>query len=174
MKLIEYKGKIRFLKLDESFKQYDVLGDREARDLMQHVAIIKWGFPMTLYFEAYDFDQETILATKSLQVQKVRSEKRIITFSLKDMKRKEIPAFTVQIENEAALKQAFGEFFYVAEQNHFFALTKEPCITYDGEHPTVPTKHAEILITDYDGQGALLISNTATLKEKEDTVATVY
>lgn len=80
----------------------------------------------------------------------------------------------MQIENEAALKQAFREFFYVAEQNHFFALTNERYITYEGEHSTVHIKQAEILTTDYDGQGALLISNTTILKEKENKVATVY
>lgn len=80
----------------------------------------------------------------------------------------------MQIENEAALKLAFREFFYVAEQNHFFALTNERCITYEAEHPTIHTKHAEILTTDYGGQGALLSSNTTILKEKENKVATVY
>ena len=159
MKLVDYKEKIRFLQLDEPFKQYDIVSEMETQDLMQYVARHRWEFPMTLYFEAYDFDKEMILKTKSIQVQQAPSEKRIITLSLKGVRRVELPAFTVQIENEAALKEAFDEFFYVAEQNHFFALANEPCITYEGEHPTVHTQHAEILLADYDGQGAFLITN---------------
>lgn len=71
----------------------------------------------------------------------------------------------------AVLQQAFDEFYYVAEQNHFFALTKEPCITYKGGNPTVCTPTAEILLTDYDGQSVFLITNNAI---KDDEVATIY
>ena len=157
MKLIEYKGKMRFLQLDESFKQYDIVSEMETPELMQHVARHRWNFPMTLYFEAYG-ETEEILGT-TLPVQQVPSEKRIITLSLKGVRRVKLPAFTVQIEDEAALKEAFDEFFYVAEQNEFFALTNKPCITYEGENPTVYTQNAEILLADYDGQGAFLITN---------------
>ena len=80
----------------------------------------------------------------------------------------------MQIENEAALKEAFHEFYDVAEQNHFFALTNEPYITYEGEHPTIHTKHAETLMADYDGQGVLLITNNSIHNEKENADATVY
>lgn len=157
MKLVDYKEKIRFLQLDEPFKQYDIVSEMETPDLMQHVARNRWNFPMTVYFEAYG-ETEQILDT-ALPVKQVSSEKRIITLSLKGVRRVELPAFTVQIEDEVALKEAFDEFFYVAEQNHFFALANEPCITYEGEHPTVHTQHAEILLADYDGQGAFLITN---------------
>ena len=147
---------MRFLQLDESFKKYDIVSEMETPDLMQYVARNRWNFPMTLYFEAYG-EIEEILGT-ALPVQQVPSEKRIINFSLKGLRREELPAFTIQIEDEAALKEAFAEFFYVAEQNEFFALTNKPCITYEGEHPTVHTKNAEILLADYDGQGAFLIT----------------
>lgn len=157
MKLVDHKGKIRFLQLDESFKQYDIVSEMETPDLMQYVARNRWKFPMTLYFEAYG-ETEEILGT-ALPVQQVPSENRIITLSLKGVRKVELPAFTVQIENETALKEAFDEFFYVAEQNHFFALANEPCITYEGENPTVYTQNAEILLADYDGQGAFLITN---------------
>mgnify|MGYP003397261572 FL=1 len=157
MKLVDHKEKIRFLQLDEPFKQYDIVSEMETLDLMQHVARNRWNFPMTVYFEAYG-ETEEILGT-ALPVQQAPSKKRIITLSLKGVRRMEIPAFTVQIEDEAALKEAFDEFFYVAEQNHFFALANEPCITYEGEHPTVYTQNAEILLADYDGQGAFLITN---------------
>ena len=157
MKLVDYKEKIRFLQLDEPFKQYYIVSEMETPDLMQHVARNRWNFPMTVYFEAYG-ETEQILDT-ALPVKQVSSEKRIITLSLKGMRRVELPYFTMQIEDEAALKEAFDEFFYVAEQNHFFALANEPCITYEGEHPTVHTQHAEILLADYDGQGAFLITN---------------
>lgn len=159
MKLIENKSEIHYLQLDKSFKIYDISDEMETPDLMQHVARNRWNFPMTLYFEAYDFDKEMILKTKSLQVQQAPSEKRIITLSLKGVRRAELPTFTMQIEDEAALKEAFDEFFYVAEQNHFFALANEPCIIYEGEHPTARTNNAEILLADYDGQGAFLITN---------------
>ena len=138
MKLIENKGKMRFLQLDESFTQYDIVSEMETPDLMQYVARNRWHFPMTLYFEAYG-ETEEILGMKSLHVQQVPSEKRIITLSLKGVRRVELPAFTMQIEDEAVLKEAFVKFFYVAEQNHFFALANERCITYEGEHPTVRT-----------------------------------
>lgn len=157
MKLIEYKEKIRFLQLHESFRQYDIVSEMDTPDLMQHVARNRWQFPIMLYFEAYGEIEEILSA--ALPVQQVPSEKRIINFSLKGLRREELPAFTIQIEDEEALKEAFTEFFYVAEQNHFFALVNEPCITYEGEHPTVHTKNAEILLADYDGQGAFLITN---------------
>ena len=130
MKLIEYKGKMRFLQLDESFKQYDIVSEMETSDLMQQFARHRWNFPMTLYFEAYG-ETEEILGT-ALPVQQVSSKKRIITLSLKGVRRVELPAFTVQIEDDETLKEAFDEFFYVAEQNEFFALTNKPCITYEG------------------------------------------
>ena len=157
MKLIENKGEIRYLQLDKSFKIYDILDEMETPDLMQYVARNRWKFPMTLYFEAYG-ETEEILGT-ALPVQQVPSKKRIITLSLKSARREELSAFTVQIEDEVALKEAFAEFFYVAEQNHFFALANEACITYEGEIPTVYTQNAEILLADYDGQGAFLITN---------------
>ena len=157
MKLVDHKEKIRFLQLDEPFKQYDIVSEMETPDLMQHVARNRWNFPMTVYFEAYG-ETEEILGT-ALPVQQVPSEKRIMILSLKGVRKVELPAFTVRIEDEMALKKAFDEFFYVAEQNHFFALANEPCITYEGEHPTVYTQNAEILLADYDGQGAFLITN---------------
>lgn len=159
MKFVNHKGKIRFLQLDESFKQYDIVSEMETPDLMQYVARNRWKFPMTLYFEAYG-ETEEILGN-ALPVQQVPSQKRIITLSLKGVRKEKLPAFTVQIEDEAALKEAFAEFFYVAEQNHFFALANEPCITYEGEHPTVHTQHAEFLLADYDGQGVFLITNNS-------------
>src|SRR4051812_865969 len=105
MKLIEYKGKMRFLQLDESFKQYDIVSEMETPDLMQHVARNRWKFPMMLCFEVYG-ETEEILGT-TLPVQQVPSKKRIITLSLKSVRRVEFPAFTVQIEDEVALKEAF-------------------------------------------------------------------
>ena len=33
------------------------------------------------------------------------------------------------------------------------------CIKYEGEHPTVQSLDAKIIMADYDGQGALLITN---------------
>ena len=157
MKFVEHKGKIRFLQLDESFKQYDIVSEMDTPDLMQYVARNRWDFPMTLYFEAYGETEETLGTV--LPVQQITSQKRIINLSLKVVRKVELPAFTVQIENETALKEALAEFFYVAEQNEFFALTNKPCITYDGENPIVYTQNAEILLVEYNGQGAFLITN---------------
>lgn len=159
MRLVKMKEKIRFLQLDDSYKQYDVVADQQASELMQQLAQNRWNFPMTLYFEAYG-EKDEILATKSVQVQQVPSENKILTFSLKEgIRRAELPAFMVQIEDVVALNMVFQEFFYVAEQNFFFVLTNMPCIKYEGEHPTVQSLDAEIIMADYDGQGALLITN---------------
>lgn len=166
MKLRAYNRKMRFLQLDESFNQYDVISELEVPVVMQHFAQNRWSFPMTLYFEAYPFKREDIISAP-LPVQQMPSEKRIISLSLKGMRREALQAFMVNIENEAVLQQAFDEFFYVAEQNHFFALTNEPCITYKGEDPIVCTEAAEVLLADYDGQGAIFITNHDA-KENDD------
>ena len=166
MKLTTYNGKMRFLQLDKSFNKYDIISEQEAPVVMQHVAKNRWSFPMTLYFEAYPNEKDEIL-NAPLPVQQVPSEKRIINFSLKGMRREALPAFMVNIENEALLQKAFVEFFYVAEQNHFFALMNEPCITYKGQDATICSHTVEILLADYDGQGAIFITNH-DVKENND------
>lgn len=102
------KEKIRFLQLDDSFKQYDVVAAQQASELMQQLARNRWNFPMILYFEAYG-EKDEILATKSVQVQQVPSENKILTFSLKGIRRAELPAFMVQIEDVVALNKVFQE-----------------------------------------------------------------
>ena len=75
--------------------RYDVVADMETSELIQKLAQKRWHFPMTLYFEAFD-EKDEFLATKSVQVQQVPWEKKILTFSLKWLRRVELPAFMVQ------------------------------------------------------------------------------
>lgn len=165
MKFVPNKNNVRFLKLDDSFSAYEIVSEQQTPIVMQTFAQSRWTFPMTLYFESYSFEKDEIL-NAPYPVKEMASIKKIISFSTKGFHREYLPAFVLQIENEAMLEQALEEFFCVAEQNLFFALTNEPYLTYKGYHVTTTSETVEILFADYDGQAAIFLMNS-----KEDLYA---
>ena len=120
---------------------------------------------MMLYFEVYPDEKDTILNVP-LHVKEVPSIKKVIRFTAEGFHREYLPAFVLQIDNEAMLEQALEAFFYVAEQNLLFALTNEPALSYKGYHVTPTSETVEIVIADYDGQGVIFITTS-----KEDFYA---
>lgn len=112
---------------------------------------------MTLYFESY-LDEQDALLNGPLPVKEMSSIKKILHCSTKGWQREYIPAYVLQIDNETMLKQAFEAFFYVAEQNFLFALTNETSLFYKGYSLTTTSNTVEVLIADYDGQGAIFMT----------------
>lgn len=165
MRLVPYKKDVRYLKLGDQFSAYDIVSEEQTEAMIQTFAQSRWSFPMTLYFESYPDEKDAILNVP-LPVKRMRSIKKIIHFSTKGFQREYIPAYVSQIDNETMLEQALEEFFYVAGQNFLFALTNEPSLTFKGYHLTTTNEKVEILMADYDGQGAIFITSS-----KEDFYA---
>ena len=159
MRLVPYKKAVRYLKLDDRFLAYDIVSEQQTEGIFQTFSQKRWMFPMTLYFESYPDEKDAILNT-SLPVEEIPSIKKILHFSIKGFQREPIPRFVIQIDNEMMLKQALEEFFYVAEQNFLFVLTNEQRLLDESEYLTTNSDTMELLIADYDGQGAIFITSS--------------
>lgn len=159
MRLIPYKNNIRYLKLNDSFSAYDIVSDQQTEIVIQTFAQNRWAFPMTLYFESYPDEKDAILSAP-LPVKEMPFIKKIIHFSTKGFQREYVPAYVLEIDNEKMLEQALEEFFYVAEQNFLFALTNESSLFFKGYNLATTSETVEILIADYDGQGAIFCTGS--------------
>lgn len=161
MKLVRRDKDKRFPKLGDRFFTYDIISEQRTEKLMQAFVKNRWTFPLTLYVESTSADKEAILRVP-LPIKEMRSINKIIYVTPKGWQREYIPAYMLQIEDEAMLEQAFTELFYVAEQNFLFALSNEPSLIYHGYSLTTTSETVEILSADYDGQGAIFM----TMKEE--------
>lgn len=161
MKLVRRDKDKRFPKLGEQFCTYDIISEQRTEKLMQVFVKNRWTYPMTLYVESMSADKEAILSVP-LPIKEMRSINKIIYVTQAGWQREYIPAYVLQIEDEAMLQEAFNELFYVAEQNFLFALTNEPSLFYHGYHLATTSDTVEILSADYDGQGAIFM----TMKEE--------
>lgn len=163
MKLVRCDKDKRFPKLGEQFCTYDIISEQRTEKLMQAFVKNRWTYPMTLYVESMSADKEAILSVP-LPIKEMRSIKKIIYVTPTGWQREYIPAFVLQIEDEAMLKQTFEELFYIAEQNFLFALTNEPSLFYHGYHLATTSDIVEILSADYDGQGAVFMKTKEELE----------
>lgn len=157
MKFVESTRDVRFLTVPQNFTQYELLTAEDTQEVMQIFIRERWSFPVHLYFESMD-EEEDILG-----IQAVPTNKTYSSMSLKGIRRKKLLTYTVQLENEVALQHAFETFFYVAEQNFLFVVASEPCIRFEGDEVVVRSTTAQLLIADYDGQAAMF----CTRKEKK-------
>lgn len=155
--LVKSLKDVRFPKIDARFFTYDLLSEQRTDMVMQSFIKSRWTFPVTLYIECID-DVRAV----TLPVKKIRSIKKMMYVTAQGWQREYIPAYAIQLDDEAMLTEAFAAFFYVAEQNFLFALTNEPSLFYDGYSVTTTSNTVEIITASYDGQGAVLM----TMKEE--------
>lgn len=131
MKLVESTRDIRFLTVPQHFTQYELVTAQETEEVMQMFIQERWSFPVYLYVESMD-EAENILG-----IQAVPTTNTYMSMSLKGIQRKKLHTYTIHIESERALQQAFEAFFYVAEQNFLFVVASEPCIQFEGDEAIV-------------------------------------
>lgn len=128
------------------------------------INLLKYDRPYELLLDVQGYD--AVYAVYGDAEDYVEQTSEWVRQFAKSFHREYVPAFVLQIDNEAMLEQALEEFFYVAEQNLFFALTNEPCLVYKGYHATTTSETVEILLADYDGKAVIFLTNS-----KEDLYA---
>lgn len=135
---------------------------------MRQFAKKQFVYPFYLHFESYYDAVEDILAETNLPIYYKPSGRTVTTQIGRKCFQAEVPAFTVEIRDEADLNEAFQEWFRYAFDNMLWAITQSNSLTYNAGFPYITLKQNElILLTEHDAYGFTIVTNRAELQQEE-------
>lgn len=152
---------------------YAVYGDAEdyveqTSEWMRQFAKKQFTYPFYLHFESYYDTVDDILAETDLVMHYKPSGRTVLTQIGRNCFQAEVPAFTVEIRQEADLHKAFERWFTYAFDNHLWALTQHKSVMYVDGFPRLTLKPNEIiLVAEHDAYGFTVLTNRADLQQEE-------
>jgi len=156
---------------------YAVSGDADdyveqtSKRLRQLVRSL-YTYPFYLHFESYHDSPEWILQEKDFNIRYGPSGRTVLTQIGRKTFKAEVPAFTIEITNEALLDQAFELWFQNAFDNHLWAITQDDKVYYEnGFAAVLLTNDMTILVTEHDAYGFTVVTNDTDLQEESSLKA---
>ena len=147
----------------------------EAHDYVEETSIRlrqfakqQFTYPFYIHFESYHDVVDEILAETTLPIRYQPSGRTVTTQIGRKCFQAEVPAFTVEIQHDEHLDEAFAQWFRYAFDNLFWAIRQTDAITYMDGFPHIELEHNEcVLLTEHDAYGFTVITNQSKLEQQQ-------